>query len=278
MKMMKVVCIVMLSIPALLRAEVGVVTRVVGPDAKIIREGSSLPVFQNTQLEEGDRIETNNSVVLLQVYPSTQINLSENSVFVIEEHDVEFEGNNETSDIIMGFLKGKLKILVKKLRDEDVTSQTLKTNMVSLAVRGTEFEVEESDEGTNVDVIEGSVAAVSETESVELNKDVSIEIKKKGQFRLAQGLRKGRKLIKQEWRLNFNDNEQARQRWRERRTDIRHKYFKVDPVIRLQRREEKRLKRAARLEARQNKGLNKELKKELKKEFRKDIKNRKNNR
>ncbi|MFA6237948.1 MAG: FecR domain-containing protein [Bacteriovorax sp.] len=231
-----------------LMAEVGIITKVIGGDAVIFRDDKTILVYQNTELEEGDRIETNNSVVLLQVYPGTQINLSAKSDFTIIEHDVEFEGVNEDSAITFGFLRGKLKILVDKLLDSDSTSQTIKTKTVALAVRGTEFEVEENDEGTSVDVTEGKVAAMTDEDTVELKKDESIQVLQNGAGRLAGKIKRNNKLIKHKWQVSFQDKEKIKGHWRERRKEQRDKVFRTDPATRSRLKEEKLKRREARLE------------------------------
>lgn len=245
--MNKIIFLLVLLFSTTLLAEVGTVSRVIGTDAFILRDENKLPVHQGMDLDEGDRIETNSSVVLLHLYPGTQVNLSEKSIFVIEEHEVDLEqSQNESSSIFMRFLKGKLKILVEKLRSDDTTSQTIQTKSVALAVRGTQFEVEENTDGTNVDVTEGVVAATTKTDSVDLKKDDSIQINRQGTQRLKDAMRKRAKFINYNWQFPFDDSEKIRQHWRERRGVFKNEFFRLDPQARNKLRDQKRLKREAR--------------------------------
>lgn len=246
MKKYIIIALVLFSSVAL--AEIGVVNRIIGTDALVIRENQNLPVVREMELEEGDRIETNNSVVLLHLYPGTQINLSEHSVFSIEEHEVELDQKNETSSIVMNFLKGKLRILVEKLNSEDSTSQIIKTNSVALGVRGTQFEVEATENETAVDVTEGKVEATTNGDSVLLKKDESLQIPigttgASSATHLAQKIHKGQKYINHTWSFQFEDSEKIRQKWKERRTIQRNALFKIDPEKRKQMHELRMAKR-----------------------------------
>ena len=72
--------VVSLLLSATVFAEVGKFLKVEGAgDAQIIRSSGNVGPVVNGDIEEGDDIETKDSILVLYLYPSTQIRLTKNS-------------------------------------------------------------------------------------------------------------------------------------------------------------------------------------------------------
>lgn len=235
--------ILLIFLSQFLYSEVGIVNRVIGEDAVIVRENGNQIISEGTLLEEGDEIQTNNSTILFQIYPATQVTLSKESYFLVDEHDFEISENKENSKLIVTFLKGKLKILVDKLSESDTTEQIINTKSASFAVRGTEFEILEDDEGTSIDVNEGKVEARTELERIDLFKEESVRVQRGSKGRLRERVLRGRKFSKERWSFGFIDRNRVKERWKSRRFELREKFKKNDRGERLKKREERQKRR-----------------------------------
>ena len=111
-------------------------------------------------LEEGDELFTQKSVVVALLYPTTQLSLSKNSQIKISQNLLEEKENLEKSSSVIDYIKGIIRAKVTK--DKDLTiDQTIRAKDVAFAVRGTEFEVSQEGEDVDLDVIEGEVEVSS---------------------------------------------------------------------------------------------------------------------
>lgn len=142
-------------------AEVGKISKILGSgDAYVLRNQNKISVVQDLELEQGDEIHSLDSVVMIYLYPTTQMNLAKNSQIKITENLVAEAGEKEKVSSVIDFIKGLVRVQVT--RDESLEiEQKVQANGVAFAVRGTEFEVSEEGEDFDLDVIEGEVEVMS---------------------------------------------------------------------------------------------------------------------
>lgn len=204
-----------------LNAEVGKISEVEGLGGFIIRDEKKIAIEKDLDIERQDIIQTNTSQVLIHLYPGTQINLADQTDFKVESHQVDAHQDKETSQMVMELLRGAMKILVEKFSPLDETEQVLKTKMVALSVRGTEFEVQVQDNGnTQVDVIHGTVSAASDNENLDLNTSDSLDLKYGKKFSLKESLKVRRKLIKSRLKILLLKKEKLIERWKDRKLRV----------------------------------------------------------
>lgn len=142
-------------------AEIGKVLKLSSEGAYLIRNNEKINLSVDQNLELGDEIHSARALVVLYLYPATQISLNGESQIILTESVITEEGKTEQSSSIVDFIKGMLRAEVTK-GDQQNIDQKIKTKTAAFAVRGTEFEVSilENDD-VDLDVIEGVVEASS---------------------------------------------------------------------------------------------------------------------
>jgi|GEM_PF-1718048 len=142
-------------------AEVGKISKILGPaDAYIQRGHEKVSIRENINLEQGDELFTEGSVIVVYLYPTTQISLAKNTQIKITESLIEGDGQKEKSFSVIEFIKGIVRLQVTKDENLEI-DQKVVADGVSFAVRGTEFEVSQNGEDFDLDVLEGEVEVIS---------------------------------------------------------------------------------------------------------------------
>lgn len=143
-------------------AEIGSVKKVLGvQDGYALRAGERIKLEVNLPLELGDEIFSQNSVVLLQIDPSTQVSMAMNSQLKLSEHQVQELTQLEKAFSVIEFISGLIRVNLVKDQDQEIEQQ-IKTRDVVFGVRGTDFEVAIEESGdVDLDVFEGEVAVSS---------------------------------------------------------------------------------------------------------------------
>lgn len=142
-------------------AEVGKITKMAGSgDAYILRNQAKIAVTQDANLEQGDELFTQDSVLVVYLYPTTQISLAKNTQIKITENLIEGDGDKEKSFSVIDFIKGIIRLQVTKDENLEI-EQKVVADGVAFAVRGTEFEVSKEGEDFDLDVVEGEVEVSS---------------------------------------------------------------------------------------------------------------------
>jgi hypothetical protein len=152
---MKYILVFLLMSFSLWAQTVGEVSKLIGTGAKVNRSGDIQVLIEGQTLELGDRVMSNEAIVQLILFPGTQMNLSKNTELIISEHLLE----SSQSKSIIEFIKGELRVLVKKFQPEEKVEQTYRTGLVDFGVRGTEFILSDSNEASDIEVVEGEVQA-----------------------------------------------------------------------------------------------------------------------
>jgi hypothetical protein len=142
-------------------AEVGKFLKIEGErDAQILRaSGNVVPVIDG-DIEEGDEIVTNNSIVVFYLYPSTQILLNKNSKIQITQALIEESTVGEENTSVIKLIKGIIRLQINKDVNQKI-NQEVNVGVVSFGVRGTDFEVNAEAEDIDLDVFEGEVTVNS---------------------------------------------------------------------------------------------------------------------
>jgi hypothetical protein len=142
-------------------AEVGKFINVEGSgDAQIIRSSGRVSPVVDGDIEEGDEIESNNSILVFYLYPSTQIVLNKNSKIQITKALVEESATGEENTSIIKLLKGIIRLQISKDVNQKI-NQEVNVGDVSFGVRGTDFEVNAESDDVDLDVYEGEVTVNS---------------------------------------------------------------------------------------------------------------------
>jgi hypothetical protein len=143
-------------------AEVGNVKKVLGgEDGYALRGSERIKLEVNLPIELGDEIFSQNSVVLLQIDPSTQVSMAKNSQLKLSEHQVQELSQLEKAFSVVEFISGLIRVNLVKDQDQEIEQQ-IKTRDVVFGVRGTDFEVAIEESGdVDLDVFEGEVAVSS---------------------------------------------------------------------------------------------------------------------
>jgi hypothetical protein len=195
-------------------AEVGKITKVIGDqDSYLVRGTENIKLVPEASLELGDIIHSQNSYIVIHLYPATQMSLAKNSEIKISEHMIEENADVEKTTSVIDFIKGIVRLQVTKDANQEI-DQKVQANGVSFGVRGTEFEVSlENNQDVDLDVFEGEVQASSPyihsfvPEIVKANEGFRFERKKKAfskrrfapKFRNHPGF-KEKNEIKKQWR------------------------------------------------------------------------------
>lgn len=200
--------------------EVGNVLQVLGgKEAYVQRGGTRDTLTPNLVLLKGDEIHTENSIVVIHVFPSTQVSLSQKTIIRLSESYIEevSEGLQKSFSLI-DFVKGLVRIQVTREADQQV-EQKVKTALVTMGVRGTEFEISEEEDDIDLDVIEGEVSvttndASAQAEVVKQNEGIKFSRKEK---------RFKRRALREKFKHHpgFMKREALRQKWKEKREQRR---------------------------------------------------------
>ncbi len=142
-------------------AEIGKVSKILGAsDAYIIRNSEKIKLTQDTKIEQDDELYTQESVLLIYLYPSIQISLSKKTQLNFSESVIKDFSKTEKAFSVIEFIKGMVRIQVTT--DSEVgVDQKIQANGVSFAIRGTEFEISDLNGEIDLDVIEGQVEVSS---------------------------------------------------------------------------------------------------------------------
>lgn len=225
-------------------AEIGKITNVLGSsDAHLVRSGQKIFLATDTELEEGDTIFSQSSVVQLHLFPASQISLAKKTQITLTQNLIDDASGVEKTFSVVNFIKGVVRVLVTREADQQV-EQKIIADGVSFAVRGTEFEVSETDDDFDLDVIEGEV----EVSSPYVQTFVPEMVKAGQGFRFN---RKARNFQRRAFGLKFKDHPKFQDR-----REIREKWLKRRELRRIKG-EQRRDRVQDRLERRENrKGSN----------------------
>ncbi len=143
-------------------AEIGSVIKVLGEGGGyIVRNGEKVLLEEDSPIELQDEIVSKNSVILIQIDPSTQVSLSKNTELKLSEHQVQEFTNIEKGFSVIELIKGLIRVNVDKDQGQEI-EQKVKTRDVVFGVRGTDFEVAiDPSQDVELDVFEGEVAVSS---------------------------------------------------------------------------------------------------------------------
>lgn len=144
-------------------AEVGKVLKLTdGSDAYLMREQNKIPLAPELLLELGDELFSQNTHVVVHIFPGTQISLSKNTDIKLTEHFIEEEAEAvKKSSSVVEFIKGIIRLSITREGDEEL-NQKVQAEGVAFGVRGTEFEVSLDDASeVDLDVFEGAVEVTS---------------------------------------------------------------------------------------------------------------------
>lgn len=204
-------------------AEVGKVVRIAGENTGyLIRASEKVSLNQDTPLELQDEIHSDNSVLVLYLYPGTQISLGKKTSIKLTEHFIDSsEDKLRKSFSIIDLIKGMVRLQVTKEGQEEL-EQKITADDVAFAVRGTEFEVSYLETShVDLDVVEGEV----EVSSPHVQTFVPEIVKAKQGFRFD---RKKRSFGRRKFLLKFRDHpgfgkaSQLRKNWRQFKKNQKH--------------------------------------------------------
>jgi hypothetical protein len=199
-------------------AEVGKISKVLGAgDAYIQRSHEKISIQENINLEQGDELFTEGSVIVVYIYPTTQISLAKNTQIKITESLIEGDGPKEKSFSVIEFIKGIVRLQVTKDENLEI-DQKVVADGVSFAVRGTEFEVSQTGEDFDLDVLEGEV----EVSSPYVQTFVPEIVKANEGFRFnkkARNFQRRKFGMKFKNHLGFARKEEMKQKWKQKRLE-----------------------------------------------------------
>lgn len=211
---MKIILLISVLLFGTALAEVGKVTKVVGEtDSFLVRGSENIKISPDLMLELGDVIHSQNSYIVIHLYPATQMSLAKNTEIKISEHMIEENNDLEKTTSVIDFIKGIIRLQVTKDANQEI-NQKVQAERVAFGVRGTEFEVSlEDNQDVDLDVFEGEVEATSPDvhtfvpEIIKANEGFRFEKKKRSfskrrfapKFRNHPGFVE-KKRINQEWR------------------------------------------------------------------------------
>ena len=199
-------------------AEVGKISKTLGTgNAYLMRGKDKISLVQDSLIEQGDEIFTQDCVLQLHLYPTTQINLAKNSHIKITESLIEGEGSKEKSTSVIGFIKGLIRLQVTKDENLEINQKVVAEGVI-FGVRGTEFEVSNENDDFELDVVEGEV----EVSSPYVQTFVPEMVKANEGFRFNK---KARKFERRKFRMKFANNpgfskrEDIRKMWQQKRAE-----------------------------------------------------------
>lgn len=203
-------------------AEIGKINKLVGNgNGYLERNTQKINLTQDLMLEEGDTIYSQDNVLLIHLYPSSQLSLSKNTQITLTQNLIEDEDEGEKAFSVVNFVKGIVRVLVTKETDQTI-DQKIVADGVSFAVRGTEFEVSEEGDDFDLDVFEGEVEVSSPhvqtfvPEIVKPNEGFRFNKRKKNFQRRKFG-------PKFKNHPGFKKREEIRENWKKKRSERRAK-------------------------------------------------------
>jgi hypothetical protein len=203
-------------------AEVGKISKSIGSgSAYLMRGKDKISLVQDSVIELGDEIFSEDCVLQLLLYPMTQINLAKNSQIKINESFIVGEGSKEKSTSVIGFVKGLIRLQVTKDENLEIDQKVVADGVI-FGVRGTEFEVSNENDDFDLDVLEGEV----EVSSPYVQTFVPEIVKANEGFRFNK---KARNFQRRKFRMKFANNpgfsrrEDIRQMWQQKRAAKRLK-------------------------------------------------------
>ena len=236
-------------------AEIGKITKMVGStDAYLERNSQKMSLTTDLLLEEGDTLFSQGAVMVIHLYPSTQLSLSKNTQITLTQNLIEEDKTKEKTSSIVNFIKGVVRVLVTKEADQEI-EQKVAADGVAFAVRGTEFEVSEEGDDFDLDVIEGEVEVSSPyvqtfvPEIVKPNEGFRFNKRQKNFQRRKFGL-------KFKNHPGFKRREEIREDWKKKKQERRARRLEAQS----ERRKKALEARATRMEARKDRRERKERK------------------
>ncbi len=203
-------------------AEVGKISKMLGNDGAYVMRGSEkISLVQDSMIEQGDEIFSQDCVIQLYLYPTTQINLSKNTHIKITESLIVGEGNKEKSTSVIGFITGLIRLQVTKDENLEIDQKVVADGVI-FGVRGTEFEVSNENDDFDLDVLEGEV----EVSSPYVQTFVPEMVKANEGFRFNK---KARNFQRRKFRMKFANHpgfsrrEDIRKMWQQKRAAQRLK-------------------------------------------------------
>lgn len=155
------VSFILLFVSLAMAEDVGKIAKIAGKgDAFVLRQEQKILLTTDALIEKGDTLFTNDSVLLILLYPTTQMSVSKNTQIKITESLIEEDAEKTKSISLVDLVKGMIRLQVTKVEDLEI-EQKIRANNVVFGVRGTEFEVSEEGENVDLDVIEGEVEVSS---------------------------------------------------------------------------------------------------------------------
>lgn len=209
----------LLLISSTAMAEVGKISKIIGSqDAYILRNSSKINLSQASLLEEGDEIYTQNSVVVVHLYPQSQLSLSKNSQVKLSKSVIDESTDTEKAFSIIDYVKGIVRLQVTKDPGQEI-DQKVQADGVAFAVRGTEFEISQEGEDIDLDVVEGEV----EVSSPYVQTFVPEMVKANEGFRFNKRARnfQRRKFKMKMKETGFTSREEIRTKWKEKRQRLK---------------------------------------------------------
>ena len=198
-------------------AEIGKITKLIGNDAYLSRDGQKIKLTAEMLLEKGDAISSQGSVVMMHLYPSSQMTLSRQTDVKLSESVIDETADADKSTSVIDFVKGLIRLQVSKDKNEEVDQKVL-ADGVAFAVRGTEYEVSLAGEDYDLDVIEGEV----EVSSPYVNTFVPEIVKKNEGFRFNKKMRQfQRRKFAQKFKNHpgFIQREELHKQWKQKRAE-----------------------------------------------------------
>jgi hypothetical protein len=142
-------------------AQDGRVLKIIGDQiAYVLKQGQKSPLTIDTEIVVGDEVFSEESMIVLHLFPSTQLSLSKNTHVKIDQNLIEKEDGKDKSLSVISFIKGIIRLQVTKDASE-VLEQKVESPGVAFAVRGTDYELSMTDNEVDLDVHEGEVEASS---------------------------------------------------------------------------------------------------------------------
>ncbi len=128
--------------------------------AYLTRNSEKINITTNTEIEQGDEINSEDSVLTFLIYPTGQYRLSKKTTIKITQSFIQDSNEVEKSFSVIEFVKGVIRAQV--VRDDNLEiDHQIKAKDVAFAIRGTEFEVSQNGDDFDLDVVEGEVEVSS---------------------------------------------------------------------------------------------------------------------
>jgi hypothetical protein len=142
-------------------SEIGNVIKVLDDGGYILRNGEKIALKVDFPIELQDEIFTNNSVLLIQIDPSTQVSLSRNSHLKLSEHQVQDLAKIEKAFSVIELIQGLIRVNVDKDQGQEI-DQKVKTRDVVFGISATDFEITiDQSQDVELDVFDGQVEVSS---------------------------------------------------------------------------------------------------------------------